>query len=320
VVRARADADAPGIAAGADAVTNGILDERLQDEVRNWHVQDRLLDVDVDLEPVAEPRLLDVEVAPDELELATERHERAIAGGEGLAQEVAEPGDHLVGRLGILVHQLGNGVERVEEKVRVELHLQELETRRRQPCLEKRRSHLALLARVVVSESVREGDDRPVEEEVRRQAGNQDIGIEPEEQPAQLAIDDQLDEADGKARRHVHGETPTDRRPSERKPPRQDHHAGREDSPDVHLGERHSDRQRPPGWIPDGQVGERRGHPEEEGQGSPASEDPDPRDRTALHALVFRQNACGQRPYAITSRNTDITRICGRRRVSSCIA
>ena len=42
------------------------------------------------------------------------------------------------------MHQLGDGVERVEQKVWVELHLQELEARRRQPRLDARSSRSLL--------------------------------------------------------------------------------------------------------------------------------------------------------------------------------
>ena len=64
-----------------------------------------------------------------ELELAAERHVGDVGGRERHAQQIAEPRDHDVGGFDVLAHQRGDGVERVEQKVRMDLHLQRLHLR-----------------------------------------------------------------------------------------------------------------------------------------------------------------------------------------------
>ena len=72
------------------------------------------------------------------------------------------PRDHRVGLVGILVHHLGDGVQRVEEEVRLQLHAEQL-----QPGLGQLRLEvLALAAAPVILDAVRRGDDGDVDGEV----------------------------------------------------------------------------------------------------------------------------------------------------------
>ena len=58
-MRRGADSMTPGVARGADAVTDGILDDGLQAHVRHRGVEQLRVDVDVDVQPVGEAQLLD---------------------------------------------------------------------------------------------------------------------------------------------------------------------------------------------------------------------------------------------------------------------
>ena len=65
-------------------------------------------------------------------------------------QQVAEPGDHAVGQLHILMDQRRNGVERVEQEMRMQLHLQDLQLCLGQFRLQLRRDQFALHVRAIL--------------------------------------------------------------------------------------------------------------------------------------------------------------------------
>ena len=79
---------------------------------------------------------LDVDVAIEQLELFLQRDLVRGTDVERFAQQLAERRDHAVGGGGILVHELGDGVERVEKKVRVQLHFEQLQPGAGEPRLE----------------------------------------------------------------------------------------------------------------------------------------------------------------------------------------
>ena len=75
-------------------------------------------------------RALDVEIIAEQFELPFERHLLLRAAAERSPQQLAELPDHVHRRLVIVApHQRGDGVERIEEEVRIELHAQRLEPR-----------------------------------------------------------------------------------------------------------------------------------------------------------------------------------------------
>jgi hypothetical protein len=114
--------------------------ETLEDQV--WHagVEGLGLDVELDRQTVGESRLLDLEILAEELELLLEPHFVAADLLEREAEQIAQARERAVGLLDVLVHQRRDGVQRVEEEVRVELLLQRRELRFDQPGLELRRS------------------------------------------------------------------------------------------------------------------------------------------------------------------------------------
>ena len=60
------------------------------------------------------------------------------------------------------MHQCRDGVQRIEEEVRVQLLLQRLELRFDEPGLELRRAQGPILGLAVVEDGVAQADDRPV--------------------------------------------------------------------------------------------------------------------------------------------------------------
>ena len=90
------------------------------------------------VETVAEARLLDLEVLGQEVELLLERHFLHADASQREAQQVAEPRQHRVGGVDVAVHQRRDGVQRVEQEMRLQLPLQRLQLRLDQPRLELR--------------------------------------------------------------------------------------------------------------------------------------------------------------------------------------
>ncbi len=125
---------------------------------------------DVHAQAVFEPNLLDREVEAQELQLAPQGHFLRVHVVEREAQQVSEPRHHRLGlgRL-LLLDEHDDGAERVEEEVRLQLHLQRAQLRRRQLLRELGRLHfqfecLPLADRGVPMRSVDglERDDRPI--------------------------------------------------------------------------------------------------------------------------------------------------------------
>ncbi len=79
-----------------------------------------------DFQAIAESRPLNVDVAIEQRQFLRQRHAIDESGLQRLAQQMTEAADHPLGGVRLLVHQLRNGVERVEEKMRLQLHAQHL--------------------------------------------------------------------------------------------------------------------------------------------------------------------------------------------------
>src|SRR5262249_28396005 len=75
----------------------------------------------------AESRLLDAEISADELDLFVETDPLVFAFAQRVAEDFGELFDGLFGSGGIRVDQPGDGVERVEEEMRVDLRAESFE-------------------------------------------------------------------------------------------------------------------------------------------------------------------------------------------------
>lgn len=107
---------------------------------------------------------------------------RCSRARQGLAQEFAEVGQHPIRFVhSMLPHQHNDCIERVEKKMRVELHLE-----RAQPCLceltfklsgvqlELRRQALAFHELAIVANAVLNADYRPIDDHIQMKIDRQD--------------------------------------------------------------------------------------------------------------------------------------------------
>src|SRR5438034_10675387 len=143
--------------------------DRLQDQIRHSRVERLRINVHVHGEPVMKTHVLDLEITPEEFELLLKRHLLRPRVFKRKPQEVAEPSQHLIGRVHVFVKQRRNRVERVEQKVRVKLHLQrlklglgDLQLSLRKLRLQSRDLQLLLLMTPVVVDHIADQEDRSV--------------------------------------------------------------------------------------------------------------------------------------------------------------
>ena len=126
------NAAAQGHGAAADAwleaMLDRVLDQRLQQHAGDDDGQRLFGDLLDDAQFFAEADDLDVEVVVGEGELVGERDER-LAVLQQHAQDVGQLDDHLARQFRLRTHERGDGVERVEEEVRIDLALQRVQAR-----------------------------------------------------------------------------------------------------------------------------------------------------------------------------------------------
>src|SRR5207302_7673442 len=96
---------------------------------------------------------------------------------EAAAQELAQAGQHAVGQLDVPVHQGGDGLQGVEQEVRVQLGLEHLQLGLRQLGLELEGAQLALAELAVVEQAVGDAQDEPVDEDVEDQSADE-LGVD----------------------------------------------------------------------------------------------------------------------------------------------
>ncbi|MCG3161653.1 MAG: hypothetical protein JMDDDDMK_02850 [Acidobacteria bacterium] len=166
----RGNEQAPRVRMFRNAVANRILHQLLQGETGNQRGQERASDVELSPQPVREARLFDGDVLPDEFEFFAEWDFIRAMAAERRSQDLAQLFDDAHGGLTLVVaHHHGDGVERVEEKVRVHLRLQRGETRARQLLGKTRQLHVALARFDEVTNGVLDADDAQVHGDAERQ-------------------------------------------------------------------------------------------------------------------------------------------------------
>src|SRR6266702_3402087 len=116
-------------------MTDGILDERLQNQLRNQKAVRIRSDGPGNRESCAKPHLLEIEILPHELEFLSKSDEVRAAVLQSSAQQAGELDDHLLGALAVAFNQGRDPVQSIEEKVRVKLHLERMQLTGRQSLL-----------------------------------------------------------------------------------------------------------------------------------------------------------------------------------------
>src|SRR5688572_13018270 len=161
-VAAGAHGDLPRRGPGTNAVLDGVFDERLQQKVGDQRVQRLGLDVEYHRQTIAEPRLFDFQVLREEIELLLQRHFLHAHALQRHAEQIAQPRDHRVGGVDIAMHQRRNGVQRVEQKVRLHLALQGMQPRFNEPRFKLHGAELLGPRFVHVLQRRADADDGPV--------------------------------------------------------------------------------------------------------------------------------------------------------------
>ena len=109
------------------------------------------------------PRLLDLQVAFEEREFLPQGHLLAFGLFQADAQKFAQARYDSIGVIGIFMNQSGDGVQRVEQKVRVELHAQHLQTRAHQLGGQRRGLQFALATSLIITPTLMGQHDRPID-------------------------------------------------------------------------------------------------------------------------------------------------------------
>src|SRR5437762_12319753 len=110
-------------------VPKRVFDERLEHEIRDEGAVERRVGLDGHLQLSLKAHFHDVEIPTQHLELTSEGDLLVVALAEGVAEEIAEPRDHAARAGRVLFHERRDGVQRIEQKVWVELRAQCVEPR-----------------------------------------------------------------------------------------------------------------------------------------------------------------------------------------------
>src|SRR3984885_4872470 len=161
------DLDAAGGGARREAVANRLLGQRLQNEIGNQQIERRRVDGAPYFEPVREANLFDIEILVEVFHLPFEPNLLDSGAIEGEAQEIAEARNHAVRCLHITIHERGDSVQRVEQEMRLQLHLEHFELRHRQFGFELAGAQLAYTVAAIVFDAMANGEQGPGGEGVR---------------------------------------------------------------------------------------------------------------------------------------------------------
>ena len=149
----------------SDRMSHRILDDRLQNQIGNANIQHFRIDVNVSREAILKTNALDLEIAVQKLDLLLQRHFHRAGVFERQSEEVAEPRDHLARAFSVFAQQSRNGMQRVEEKMRMNLHFQGFQLRLHELRAKLRSFQLTFAITVVVVERVAHQQDEPVNQQ-----------------------------------------------------------------------------------------------------------------------------------------------------------
>ena len=107
-------------------VPHGVFKQGLQEQLRDFSFCRFRLDVVVQSQSLAQPELLNAHVKIRELELFRQAPNRSIAVFECQAKKIAQPDDHAAGSAGLVADQACDGMKRVKEKMRMQLHTERI--------------------------------------------------------------------------------------------------------------------------------------------------------------------------------------------------
>ena len=158
---------------------DGVLHQRLERHRRDPRVECLGIHLEPDRQAVGEPGLLDLQIGLHEAELFPQRHLVPLTVPERLPEQLAQAGDGGGRRLAPAVaDEGGDGVERIEEEVRLELHSERGELGLGELGLEAHGLELAVAGRPVVLDRVSRGHDHPVDDEREMEVSQYDPRVD----------------------------------------------------------------------------------------------------------------------------------------------
>src|ERR1700761_6239523 len=112
-----------------DAVFDRVFNERLDEQRRHFEIRADGIEILAHAEALTESNLLNVEIASGEGQLFAKRDARALAEPQGGTQEIRQTNAHFAGLGWIESGEGANGIQAVEEEMRVDLRLDGFELR-----------------------------------------------------------------------------------------------------------------------------------------------------------------------------------------------
>jgi len=168
VFAVRGDGELHDFVAGLHAVAQRVFNDRLKKELRNERWEEGRIDVVRDGEFAFEAFLHQFEIAASDLEFLFERKFVRAGTAQREAEKIAELREHGVGGAHVFVHDGGNGVERIEQEMGLNLKAKIFELRLREAGLEFGGGELLRLGDLHAFEEIVENDDDGVTDEVVR--------------------------------------------------------------------------------------------------------------------------------------------------------
>src|SRR5579864_1376199 len=129
---------------------DSVVDQRLQQKVRDLGIERLRSDVEAYLEPVLETYLLDLEVTIHKFNFAAEDRDLGARILQAHAEQITQARHHAIGGVNVGQHQRGNRMHRIEEKMGLQLALQGLESSFCQLCFQQGSAQFACAEAPVV--------------------------------------------------------------------------------------------------------------------------------------------------------------------------
>src|SRR2546421_3860581 len=160
------DLDPARSSAGRDRVLNGVLDDRLKDQMRDRGGKRGRVDVEFNSEPVAKTHLFYFEVATHELRLFSKRYELLLRMVQSEPQKIAESRDHAVGFRRVFRNERRDRVQGIEKKMRMELHLERAKLGLRELRPKRCLLHLAGAEALIIEKRMHADNDQGCDDQI----------------------------------------------------------------------------------------------------------------------------------------------------------
>src|SRR5215468_4752148 len=145
-----------------NSVPNGVFNQGLKEKLRDQRVERRWINMRPDNQTILKTDLFNLKISFENFQFLPELDFVRHVSGQGATQQAAELEQHPIGRVNVPSHQHRNAVERVEEKVRMQLHSKSVELRFYQTSFKIRRLQLSLSILAIIIYRLADTDNRKV--------------------------------------------------------------------------------------------------------------------------------------------------------------